>query len=350
MESLRARSGDLAVPWLLGIIAFVLLIWGLKATASVTMPAAFGIFLIVLLWPLHRALRRRMPDWVSIVLLVLLLLLLLGGLLLAIAYSADQLIARVQDYGARIDALTAQTSHLLERFGVAVQDPWAAFGTTLRDFVLRAAGVLLRDLTSFFGGLFLVLAYVALGLLDSAAMARRLGISFDHERAERIRATIGRIADRFRRYVLVQTGVSLLLGLSTYLYCWAFGQDLAFLWGLLAFLLNFLPIVGSVVAVAVPALFALFQFGGIMKPLAILAGLTVIQIVEGNYVDPHLLGRSLALSSFLVLFGVAFWGWVWGIPGALLGVPITVALLMACGEFAATRWLRDLLSPEREGA
>ena len=101
---------------------------------------------------------------------------------------------------------------------------------------------------------------------------------------------------------------------------------------------------GSLVAIFPPVLFAFIQFDGFTMPLLVLAGVGGIQLVMGQFVDPRLEGKYLELSPLVVLFSVAFWGWMWGIAGAFIGVPITVALVIACNQFERTRWIAALLA------
>jgi predicted PurR-regulated permease PerM len=113
-------------------------------------------------------------------------------------------------------------------------------------------------------------------------------------------------------------------------------------WGLLAFVLNFIPTLGSLIAAIVPALVAtLFQ--GPAIGAATLAGLAVIQTILGNFVDPKLQGTYLKLSPFVALLSIVFWGWVWGIPGAFIGVPMTAAVMLFANEFKSSRPIAIML-------
>jgi predicted PurR-regulated permease PerM len=114
------------------------------------------------------------------------------------------------------------------------------------------------------------------------------------------------------------------------------GVDFALVWGLVAFVLNYVPTLGSIVAVIPPTLLVLI-FQGIGRGVATLVGLAVIQVILGNFVDPRLQGRTLKLSPFVALLSIVFWGWVWGIPGAVLGIPMTISLIVFSQEFKSTR-------------
>ena len=127
------------------------------------------------------------------------------------------------------------------------------------------------------------------------------------------------------------------------------GLDLALLWGVTAFLLNYVPTLGPAAAIVPPTVFALLQFGGIERAAGVFFGVGAIQFLIGNFVDPKIEGRAVALSPVVVLFAVVLWGWIWGVLGALTAVPLTVTIVIVCQHFDGTRWVAALLS-EVEGA
>ena len=137
------------------------------------------------------------------------------------------------------------------------------------------------------------------------------------------------------------TLTSLLTGVLTIVWCFIVGVDLAFVWGIIA-LSQLYPTLGSIIAVIPPTLAALL-FNGVGRAIATLAGLAVIQVIMGNFVDSRVQGKSLQLSPFVALFSIAFWGWVWGIPGAILGVPMTISIILFCQEFEVTQGVAILL-------
>lgn len=114
--------------------------------------------------------------------------------------------------------------------------------------------------------------------------------------------------------------------------------------GVVNFVLNFIPVVGNIVGIVPPVLYALVQFDGYTMPLIIFAGFAVLQITISNFVYPVLQGRQLSLPPVIILLAMTLWSWVWGIPGALIAVPLTGALVILCGHFEFSRWISDLLS------
>ncbi len=140
--------------------------------------------------------------------------------------------------------------------------------------------------------------------------------------------------------------VSLVTGAMVWATAQAFGLDLAVALGILTFILNYIPNIGSIVATGLVALVAYVQLSDPTPTLAIFLLVGTIQFVNGNVVDPMLMGRALRLSSFGIIISLAFWGAVWGIPGMFLSVPIMVALMIICSEVPALRPVAILLSRE----
>ena len=128
---------------------------------------------------------------------------------------------------------------------------------------------------------------------------------------------------------------------------WAFatlaGLQLAAEWGVIAFALNYIPFIGPFIATVFPTLFALAQFESWQAALAVFACLNLIQFVVGSYIEPRVSGSALAISPFVVLFSVFFWTFLWGLFGAFIGVPITIAVLTFCAQHPSSRWLAELL-------
>ena len=148
--------------------------------------------------------------------------------------------------------------------------------------------------------------------------------------------------------MVTKTLISAITGVLTGLVCLMLGIDFAFFWGALAFLLNFVPNVGSIIAVIPPALIALLQFGDPGRALATAGGLTAMQMVMGNVVEPKLLSQSMSVSALVVFVSMLFWGWLWGLVGVVLSVPLTVAIKIVCAHVDALKPVAVLLGGEPE--
>ena len=322
---------------LLAVVAVVLVIAFLKWSAVATMPVAFALFLIALVWPLQRKLEGRLPRGLSFLLSVLVLLLVVGLFVAALWWSGQMVAERAPQYAQRVQAIYGQVEAWARSHGI---DLGGAGGSTSLGRPVLAA------LTSV-SIILLILALAILGLHEVPGLRRKVQGAFGDERGGHLIETVESIVSKYQRYLVARTLAAILQGVSVWLFSLAMGLDFAFVWGVLAFLLNYIPTIGSAVAVIPPTLFSLVQFDSLGRPLGVLGGMIVLQILFGNYVDPLIEGRLLALSPMVVLASVVFWGWVWGVPGALLGVPITIGIVIATDHFPKTRWISRMLAQER---
>jgi predicted PurR-regulated permease PerM len=157
--------------------------------------------------------------------------------------------------------------------------------------------------------------------------------------------TVDEATRAFRRYAWVKTLTSAITGVASWLAALAFGLPLAWVWGLLAFLLEYVPSVGSLIAIVPPTLMAL-AVDGPSRALLVFLGIGTLQVLLGNVVDPKLEGRYMAVSPFVVLLSIVLWGWLWGPVGALLAVPMTVAVVITARHIPGARGLATLVSDD----
>ena len=326
-------------PWLATLVV-IAVVAALKATQAVTMPLAFALFLTLLFWPLQDRLRRSMPRWAAFGLTFLAFLAALTAFGGALYYAAAEVVDRAPEYREeweRVRGMLPEPVASSLGAGGEVGDP--------PQEVLKGAAAAAWTT----GALFvLTVAFFALALLEVRPFQRKLTDRFEGSFAHSVADGADEVAQKVLSYVGTRAFTSGLTGVLSWGVAAAVGLDFAFVWGLLSFLLNFVPTLGSIVAIVPPTLFALFQFGMAWQVGAVLGGFVLVQVVLGSFVDPKLQGKNLQLSPLVVLFSIAFWGWVWGIGGALLGVPLTVTLVIACDHFEETRWVADLLTSADE--
>jgi predicted PurR-regulated permease PerM len=222
------------------------------------------------------------------------------------------------------------------------------------DQAMRLVQPLLAGTYSALAYLGFIAVLVVLGLASVGPLRDRLSASFGRDGKNELLAAVDEISARIRDYLGVTTLMSVVTGVAVGVWCLLFGLDLALTWGVLNFLLNYVPVIGNIVGIVPPTLYALMQFDGWGRPAAILAGLAVLQIVISNFLYPLLQGRSLALPPVVIVVALTFWSWVWGVAGALIAIPLTAAALIVCDHFPSTRWIATLLStgraPSRDGS
>jgi AI-2 transport protein TqsA len=311
-------------------------IWALKVTSAVTLPLAFGLFLVALTWPIYRFATRWLPRGIAALLAFATFVAVIWGIGTALYETGEEVAQKSSEYAARFGEIAERARSTAAGYGIELPRPGEA-GESLRGVAVRVS----RGAFGFFGAAVLVCAYLLLGLLEVSDYEKKMHHRRRH--SERWKRVADRVAKDFQRYVAVRTLIGLLTGVAVTLGCFLIGLDLALMWGLLNFLLNYIPTLGSIVAVVPPVLFALATEDATTALLAagVIGG---IQLVMGNWIDPLIQGRYLKLSPLVVLLSVVFWGWVWGIAGAFIGVPLTLVIVLVCREFSSTRWIAILLA------
>ncbi len=331
---------------MLGLSTAVLLFAALYFARSILAPVAFSLFVIAIVWPLQRALETRISRLLGLVATLAATLLVVTVLGYLIGWAFGTVGRWLIENALRFQALYMQWTDWLEEHGILVT-----------SFLVENfnAGWLIRAVQEIGGRLhglvtFVVIAFVftALGLLEVDIARKNIESLSNKEAARTILQASTQIADKFQRYMLVRSAMSVLTGLVVWAFALLAGLELATAWGVIAFVLNYIPFIGPLVATIFPTLFALVQFGSWQLAAIVFVGLNLIQFLIGSYLEPRIAGAALSLSPFLVLFAVFFWAFLWGIPGAFIGVPIVIACLTLCEQRESTRWIAMLLSG-REG-
>lgn len=321
-------------------IASVLFIATLAVASSIFAPIAFALLIIALIWPVQRNLQAMMPRTVALAisfLLVLLVILAFGWL---IAWAFGQVARWFIADAARFQQLYDQIRLWLEGHGIVVSVLWSEnFGV---GWILRTVQTLSSRLNSTFTFWLIALVYVLLGLMEVGDFERRIK-SMRNQAAAAVLLDGSRLtAAKIRRYMLIRTAMSVVTGLLVWIFARSVGLSLAEEWGFIAFALNYIPFIGPLIATLFPTMFAFTQFETWQAVLAVFICLNIIQFVVGTYIEPLVSGSALSMSPVVVLFSVFLWGSLWGIFGAFIGVPISIAVLTFCAQHPSSRWLAQL--------
>jgi AI-2 transport protein TqsA len=327
---------------MLALSTAVLVFAGLYFARSILAPVAFSLFVIAIVWPLQRALETRIPRLLALVATLAVTLIVVTVLGYLIVWAFGTIGRWLIENALRLQALYMQWTDWLEEHGILVTS------LLVENF---NAGWLIRAVQEIGGRLhglltFVVIAFVftALGLLEVDIARKNIETLRNKEAARTILQASTEIADKFQKYMLVRTAMSVLTGIVVWAFTLLAGLELATAWGLIAFVLNYIPFIGPLVATIFPTLFALVQVGSWQLAAIVFLGLNVIQFLIGSYLEPRIAGAALSVSPFLVLFAVFFWAFLWGLPGAFIGVPIVIACLTLCEQGESTRWIAALLS------
>jgi AI-2 transport protein TqsA len=316
----------------------------LRIAKPVLFPSSLALLFYFVLSPILDALiRLRIPKAVAIVVIVLFFFLALY-LMGAMFYSSGKTFsAQLPQYGDRINGVLEYLKGRMTAWHVK-WDPTAMIGALdinkIGSFLLASLG----SFVAFISNLFLIFIFLIFMLAGRGKIKVKVDRSFPKSRARTINQVMDKIDRQVQKYLAIKTIISLLSAASATLVLILFGVDFAIVFGFLIFLLNYIPNIGSIIANALPVLFAFFQFGSIWPALWILLIITTSDTIVSKVVEPKLMGKGLGLSPLAVLFSLFFWGWLWGIPGMILAVPITAVIKIVCGNVPSLRFVESLLS------
>lgn len=325
---------------LLHLAALVVLLAGLRFAAALVEPLLLAFFLAIVSYPLVRVLVSwRVPRGLAVVLVLVLDVGAAVGLGLIIANVLDDFQARLPAYQLRTKEMFDATMMELDARGAGLDARRIAALIAPGD-VMSYAGTLLQSVMSVVGQLFLVLLVGAFVLLEASVFGDKLRLILPNADEEMIR--LERAAREVQKYLGMKTLSNLFTALVVGGLSYAFDLDFPLLWAVLAFLLNFIPTIGSFIASGPPVLLALVMHGPGAAALYALLYLGA-NVLVGNVLEPRVMGRALGLSPLVVLLSMIFWGWLWGPVGALLSVPLTMSTKIVLAHTTDLEWVGVLL-------
>ena len=332
----RTASGSA----LLTLAAFVIVVAGMQAAQPVIIPFLLSIFIAVisapaLFWLEEHGLPRMLAMLVvvgGIIATGLALSVVVGSSIKAFSKAIPTYKARLNDQlGQVLDYLRAKGLEFDKSDVLQFVEPGAA---------IQIAADLLNSFSGVLTNAFLIIMTVVFILLETSSFPEKLRSMTRNP--ENSMAKFGIFTANLRRYLAIKTLASMGTGICAGVWLWVLGVDYPVLWGILAFLLNYVPNIGSIIA-AVPAiLLALIQFGP-GTALSAFAGYFVINFVFGNVLEPRFMGRGLGLSTLVVFLSLVFWGWVLGPVGMFLSVPLTMTAKIALDSREDTHWIAVML-------
>ncbi|TFG56370.1 MAG: AI-2E family transporter [Candidatus Aminicenantes bacterium] len=319
------------------IAVIVLFVVGvvLKLARPILIPFILAVFLSYIIDPALTFLTRCRCPRREAVILVMALMFVFFFLLGALIYSSGKSLAsELPRYQERLSDISV---FLTKGIGAFKVDLSALLGKLeiekIGAFILSVIGPFFSVLSK----LLLVFLFLIFIVSGRGRAAGKIQKALGDGRSGRIKTIIEAINAQTRKYILIKTALSVANGLIVWVVLAIFGVDFAPLFGLVAFLLNFIPDIGSLVATVLRVGFAFFQFGTFWPPFWILVITVGLDSILGYFVEPKIMGQGLGLSPLLVFFSLLFWGWLWGIPGMILSVPLTAVIKIVCQNVPALR-------------
>lgn len=343
LEKTEKFKTEGVVKALLVTAALFVVLAGLKIATNIVVPFLLSVFIAIICNPLIvKASKYRIPKPVAIVAIIVIILILvlsLGGL---VGQSARDLSDLLPQYKAQLNEQFVWLTAKLAEYNIQISseilieylNPSAAMGL---------AASMLSGLGGVMANLLLIIITVIFMLFEAPSLPRKIHHALDDPDMKMNQ--IDRFLESVNNYLAIKTLVSIATGICVSLMLWLFGLEFYLLWGVLAFLLNYIPNIGSMIA-AIPAVsLAILQLG-IGPAGAIGLGYITINMIMGNVIEPRYLGKGLGLSTLVVFLSLIFWGWLFGTVGMLLSVPLTMIIKIALEESKEGRWFSVLLSNE----
>lgn len=329
--------------FLLTTASFVVVVAGMRTAAPILVPFLLAIFIAIICSPALYWMRlKRIPSGLAI-------LLILAGVIAIISFfgtimgtSLGSFTQSLPQYQQRLTEQTFQLTHWLAERGIEIADDQVSeYFNPGR--AMRVVANLLAGLSGALTNTFMILLTVVFILLEASGFPVKLRAAFGDQQTTMDR--FGTITESINRYLGIKTAFSAMTGILIWVWLRILGVDYPLLWGLIAFLLNYVPNIGSIIAAVPAVLLAVVQLG-VGSALLTAAGYLAVNTAFGSFLEPRFMGRGLGLSTLVVFLSLVFWGWVLGPVGMLLSVPLTMILKIALEANEDTRWIAILMGGE----
>ncbi len=328
---------------LLTLAGFVVVVAGISAAQVIVVPFLLSVFIAIIIAPLMFWLHKKgLPTLFALLAVIIGLLLIFVLIAYLIGSSVQSFSDNLPAYQHKLDQQTTYVIGLLDKYGVDTGS--LSLNKFLKPGVaMKFIAASLNSLGGMITNSFLILMTIIFILLEAASFPSKIRAALGKSDSQQLGVNV--FVTNIQHYMGIKTFTSLATGIIVSIMLYVFEIDYPIVWGVIAFLLNFVPNIGSIIAAVPPVLLAIVQFG-FAKAGAVAIGYLCINILIGNIIEPRLMGRGLGLSTLVVFLSLIFWGWVLGPIGMLLSVPLTVTVKIALDSREDTKWLSILLGPE----
>ena len=348
---------------LLILIGFflIILLFITHLMSAVLVPIFFAFFTAMFLHPfIHRLHMTRIPNWLSTIIVYLIFILVLGVLLTIIGISFGNFVTdlpeitrefrnKINDLIKTLSQLEIVNKYLHEKQDEIINILLDMTGqvvsiSNITTYIIRPVSVSLNILQGFSLYAF-ALIFIIPGM---DKISDKILNAFPNKNGPRINNIITNIKEQIQNYMVAKFIISFFTGLLSYLVCILFGIKYALLWGVVIFLFNYIPYIGSIIAVIFPILLCLVQYQSFARFLFLAISLTSIQMIIGNIIEPKFMSRGVNLSPLVIFTSLLVWGYIWGIAGVILSVPIMSALNLICENISSLKPISVLISADKK--
>ncbi len=332
-----------AAIFLLGFVFFIL-----RELQSLLLPFFISLIVFFVFLPIYNfLLKKKIPSAIAIVLILILVLIISNTASVFILASVNSFTAEFPKYELKLASKVEEITTSLKLSPEQIEN----LSKNLDIKTMFMEGKLTSAISSIFSGItgilgnyILIVFYLIFLLTESDSIKERMKLAFTVENREKMSNTISDIINNVKDYISGKTLLSFIQSIVIGIFLWAFGVDFFFVWAILFFFTDFIPNIGSLVATVLVAITMFLQFDNIIMPGLLTIALIVIQNLKGNVLEPKILGSKLDLSPLMLLMSLVFWGYLWGIPGMILSVPIMSIIKIIFMNFPATRPIAIMMS------
>jgi predicted PurR-regulated permease PerM len=324
---------------LIGLASCVIIIAGIRAAEEIIIPFLLALFLtLIISTSVFWSKKKSIPLWVSILVPTLIIITVFTFIIFILGSNIQSLTENIPAYHDQLEERWETITVFWEKRGIDIslfKISDLINSKVIRDVTLESLG----SLTVIVEESFMIFVLMIFMLIASSTFPEKVAALSSNKK--RILKILDKIINSINHYMATKTAISLLTGLLVTFLLFILNIDHAIFWGFLAFLLNFIPNIGSIFA-AIPVIFlTLIQFG-FEKAVYIILGYIFINVVVGNFLEPRIMGKSVELSTVIIFMSLIFWGWALGPVGMFLSVPLTIVFK----HFDSTRWLSILIGPD----
>jgi len=322
----------------LGFISLILGFLTIHWLKPVLLPLVIALFIIAVARPITVWLNTIFSKNVSYTLSFFALIIIIG-VFCAIGYlSVAEFTQQLPQYEPQFAALIENFRGFLKTYGLPAPRQLNA------EQMQSIATPIIETFYAMLGHVLLIISLVILGLPELVFWDDKLQNCLGKSDSGKWRNAFSEASLSFQKYMSVMTAIGLFAAILTTGFAWVIGLDFALLWGVLAFIMNFIPVLGAILAMIPPIITASMQFSDPTMLWISIGGFTIIQFLMGNVIDPKLQGKFLSMSPLVILMSIAFWSFIWGVPGAFLAVPLTHIMMVTFFQFPNTKHIACLLS------
>lgn len=328
---------------LIGVACFIIIVAGMRSAADILVPFFLSVFIAIIFTPpLFWMQKKGVPNVISIFFIITSLIAIFYLIARFVGTSVNDFTSALPEYRQLLISKSAGLQQWLAGLGIEISDDMLK-NSLNPGTAMHMAAKTLSGLSGVLTNAFLILLTVIFILLEASGFPNKIRAGL--KAPQKSLDGFSKFTKSVNRYLVLKTIFSLITGLFIWGWLTLLGVDYALLWGLLAFLLNYVPNIGSIIAAVPAVLLALVQLGTLHCMLTAL-GFIIVNVIIGSIVEPRFMGKGLGLSTLVVFLSLVFWGWVLGPVGMLLSVPLTMIMKIAFESNEQTYWLSVMLGGE----